>query len=386
MSSLESGLASRGVRDLAIAGLCWAFVLITPFPFTAAGSAQPSHALVILIVLISLTRREIVNLPLAVPLSWLLFASYVAVSSAIWASILGDMEPLVYAGPIILGVLVFLSFVVEIRRDARRVLAALRWASFLALILQSIMLLSANWAPGVARGSLFFSNPNQLAYFTLLATSIFLASHQIREDAPPLMTWIALGCASVLVVFSGSKAGLLGVVVLLALALLAHRRGRGVVMAILSLTLLLALPYLIELITTWGQVMFVFGQQDDSFAGRGYDRLWRFPYFLILGAGEGVFQRFSGLYDVEIHSTIGAILFSYGVVGTGLLMAAVIFSLDRFMRGPMYLLPVLVYGVAHNGIRQPLFWVLLAIALTYGYAAGSIRARQEVADGSSRSC
>jgi hypothetical protein len=101
-------------------------------------------------------------------------------------------------------------------------------------------------------------------------------------------------------------------------------------------------------------MIFKLGQSDDSLAGRGYDRFWRFPEYLIFGAGEGDFQRFAGMYDVEIHSTLGSLVFSYGIVGAGLAVLATLMTIERRPAGLLYLMPAMAYGVAHNGIRQPL--------------------------------
>ena len=57
-------------------------------------------------------------------------------------------------------------------------------------------------------------------------------------------------------------------------------------------------------------------QQDDSFTSRGYDRIWQFPEYLLLGAGEGAYSRFRNWDDNEFHSTFGTIVFSYGFVGS----------------------------------------------------------------------
>src|SRR5918994_582076 len=64
-------------------------------------------------------------------------------------------------------------------------------------------------------------------------------------------------------------------------------------------------------------------QGDDSLAGRGYDRIWRHPEHLVFGAGEGAglrFTEFGGLVK-EMHSTLGTVLFSYGIVGFSLFVA-----------------------------------------------------------------
>src|SRR5262249_31537568 len=62
------------------------------------------------------------------------------------------------------------------------------------------------------------------------------------------------------------------------------------------------------------------GQQtDDSAAGRGYNRIIDYPQYLILGAAEGGYDRFVNIH-LELHSTLGTIFFSYGIVGSCLFL------------------------------------------------------------------
>jgi hypothetical protein len=99
-----------------------------------------------------------------------------------------------------------------------------------------------------------------------------------------------------------------------------------------------------------------------------------YPEHLILGAGEGASERFytpryredSG---AEVHSTLGVVLFAYGIPGTALFLL----FLWRLARAdPAHVLtlivPLLVYGLAHNGLRFSLLWFCLAVV--YGTARG----------------
>jgi hypothetical protein len=102
------------------------------------------------------------------------------------------------------------------------------------------------------------------------------------------------------------------------------------------------------------------GQKDDSFAARGYDRIWLTPEYLIAGAGEGAFNRFSN--NNEMHSTFGTILFSYGLPGAALFLLVLWII---FRRAPprylVYFVPVCLYGITHQGLRFTQFWIFLAL-------------------------
>ena len=62
-------------------------------------------------------------------------------------------------------------------------------------------------------------------------------------------------------------------------------------------------------------------QKDDSLLHRGYIRLLRNPQYLVLGAGEGAFERLTDeAFDKEFHSTLGNVLMSYGILGLVILV------------------------------------------------------------------
>ncbi len=362
-------------RDAASAALLWLLIVCTPFPLGQTGSIQLSHILLSVLVIIAITRPVVLDLPVIVLLLWIAFASYVLSVGMIWASLLGDFEPLIYALPIALGVATFFIVLLELRRNAPRVITILRNACLISLLLQGALLVVGQWDLTSARGTLFFANPNQLAYFALLAGSIFFACHHLRNDGSVAMMFAMSILTSGLLLFSRSKAGIVALAFLLVLAVARQQRGRIVVLPSIALITLAALPQLFEFFTEIVPTLLQIGsEQDESLAGRGYDRIWRFPQYLFFGAGEGAFQRFRSMYDVEIHSTLGSLIFSYGLVGAGLALLALVASIGRSLAGFLYLGPVMIYGLAHNGIRQPLLWVLLAVAVSFEFSSRAVKA------------
>jgi len=101
------------------------------------------------------------------------------------------------------------------------------------------------------------------------------------------------------------------------------------------------------------------------FEERGYDRIWRNQQYLVLGAGEGGLSRFDDtayVKSMEIHSSAGTVLFSYGVVGSMLFLV----FMWRVIRGArvrlmITLLPPLLYTGAHQGLRFTMLWIVLAV-------------------------
>jgi hypothetical protein len=106
-------------------------------------------------------------------------------------------------------------------------------------------------------------------------------------------------------------------------------------------------------------------QEDDSLFHRGYIRLIQNPQYLAFGAGEGGFERLTQDAEKqgkELHSTLGTILMSYGLIGLGLFAALM---LVIFGRAPLvsiaYLVPVMMYSITHMGLRFSEFWVFLGL-------------------------
>jgi hypothetical protein len=223
-----------------------------------------------------------------------------------------------------------------------------------------------------ARNSGSFDNPNQLGYFGLLVASCWFALH---ERAP--LSWLdgaITAGALFLCISSSSRAAVLGAVALPAIALFRHGIStRAIPLAAVSLVAGTIVAYamadqLAEGIAQQRVVeRFDQSKQHDSFAGRGYDRLWLYPEHLIVGAGEGAYDRFlrSQGGDNEIHSSFATILFGYGILGTALFLGLMwrVCSYQGW-HGLALMAPLAVYGLAHQGLRATLLWVLLGILLS----------------------
>ena len=99
--------------------------------------------------------------------------------------------------------------------------------------------------------------------------------------------------------------------------------------------------------------------RDDNLSGRGYDRLTKYPKYLVFGSGEGQSSRFG--YSIEFHSTLGNILMSYGIIGLVLYLTSVISAIRNNRWKDAYtVFFILLYGLTHNGIRNTLLWMLVA--------------------------
>ena len=220
-----------------------------------------------------------------------------------------------------------------------------------------------------------FNNPNQLGYWALLLACCLLVLK--RDQKLSLIDFMVLCGAGYLTMASLSKAAMLSFVMLLVMALVSQRLTRILKLMFLALAFVATATAVLDSAAI-GRFLSIgaveraadrlddIGQQgDDSMAGRGYDRIWRHPEHLIFGAGEGAAWRFAKFAGpvLEIHSTLGTVLFSYGIVGFSLFLALLIVV---FRRGPLaymlYSLPLWTYGMTHQGLRTTMLWIFLALA------------------------
>lgn len=104
---------------------------------------------------------------------------------------------------------------------------------------------------------------------------------------------------------------------------------------------------------------------ENLITDRGYYRITEYPEYWILGAGEGAYlERFGRI--MEFHSTLGNIQVSYGIIGLILFLKFLYLALKNNKFRDWYILfCILIYGITHNGIRNSLFWIFLALLVSF---------------------
>ena len=94
---------------------------------------------------------------------------------------------------------------------------------------------------------------------------------------------------------------------------------------------------------------------------RGLDKLYNYPIYNILGAGDGLYGRFVES-TMEIHSTFPGVLFYYGIVPFSLLIAWMWSMLQgtSYSIAPVYL-AMLIESLTLANQRQPVFWMIIVL-------------------------
>lgn len=227
---------------------------------------------------------------------------------------------------------------------------------------------------GVWRSVGTFNNPNQLGYYSVCMLSL-VGLLYLRGTIGRVMLGAMLAGILFLAVASLSKAAMLACAAgVIAIAFsLGWKRGRvvvGIVVVALMLTFLVSEYDSGEL----GEYKFVkrlqdIGtQDDDSIASRGYSVLTE------MGASEFLFgfgsQGVKEIVGHEVHSTVASYFASFGFFA-GFLLVAFLFKWCRrllFRDGLLGVMiaafPAMLYGVAHNGSRFTIFWLLLAFSMS----------------------
>jgi hypothetical protein len=220
-----------------------------------------------------------------------------------------------------------------------------------------------------SRQALFFNNENQLGYFSVLAGTIILlgARHVTIRAWHQALFFAALGYLALL---SQSRSALLG---LGALAILAHLdRPLRLMMVLGALAVASALLLVAPPLLSKSEERLVVGGEYDTFATRGYDRIVNYPEHVLFGAGEGAYERFrSELYASELHSSYGTLLFCYGIPGTALFTLVLWLFCRHDPWTALFVIPALVHGMGHQGLRFAFFWATLAFLYGCAVRAGA---------------
>ncbi len=226
----------------------------------------------------------------------------------------------------------------------------------------------------LSRATGTFNNPNQMAYFAIclgaLALTLYLA-HLIKT---PLT--ILLFISGLLLVFAAlSKAGLIGfMLVLFAFSItIAHRAHWGI-----AAIALFAAPLCVVYILSAGFFEHAYALQrlhgigsdgDDTLYQRGYLMFRHFntPFEVIFGLGSTKVQN---TLSHEVHSTLFYNLVNYSFIGFLLYAGFLVVWAKQLVKGFGILAMIgitgapMLYGLAHNGTRFTIFYVLVACGLS----------------------
>ncbi len=362
--------------------LVWcAFVICIPFYVFDSGLPQPGDFLMLLLLPLALYswNGRLVGVFARPFRILLLFTLWVVIVQYSWATILGNwglhgkdtflLFPIYY----LFNALVMLVSLILYQRHGDPFLRLTTWCLLTSIGLQVVGSFFTYY--NHLRDAVFFNNPNQLGYYSVLAACM-LGLLQRKLKLGLLLTVAGLLGCMYLALLSASRAAAGGAAVVLLVTLISNPK---IVLAAVPLIAALVLtgPVARALEKTEHRVKVDQFKQHSFLEERGWGRITDNPEYVILGAGEGGTSRFrdSLIGTHEIHSSAGMLIFSYGIVGTSLFLWFALRVVQGARLGATLMLsPIVAFTIAHHGLRDSMLWMVLAIFLTLKHRRGPVSA------------
>lgn len=248
---------------------------------------------------------------------------------------------------------------------------------FISLVITSVGLVMSLGSGG--RGLGYFNNPNQLGYYALIVFTYVLVCGQgfnrvINISMIVMSVWA--------VIASSSKAAFLGIIISTVFYILfasedGSKKRIGIQLLGIAFVGILAYVFFFStnrivlsnesLLMMRRRILNMSLENDTALGGgRGYDRIKEVGIHLLWGVGEGAYNRFQTMTNMEVHSTFASLIVSYGLIGFIGYVTLFFKSISNrryTIRNLAIVSGLLFYQMSHNGIRNTLLWLLLAILL-----------------------
>lgn len=346
--------------------------IVFPVYLFPPGSMQVSHLLLAIAAMLTAWHQRIF---IRNPVLILLALAFISLSRETYAVFDGD-SPKALVQPMFILYNAMLLVAVQTYYSTSGSARCFQWGfagavilALVVMVVQDGIALTGNLGERDERFSGTFSHANQFAYFTTITFSLAVLLYIFKHISARVLT-ISIAALVVMTLSSLSKAGILGIstgLFFLSIGVVPMRLLMA--MAAVGIFLLHQFGYidLSELLVV-KRVLHIGEDQDDGFAQRGYFLLFEHantPLELWFGLGaEGVRQ----VHDREIHSTYLSYFGNCGLVG-GFLYLMFLFSwvhtLYRSLplsQAAAIVFPVLLYGIAHNGTRFSILYILIALS------------------------
>lgn len=345
------------------------YIIMTPVYLFPSGMPQPGDFLVPIGVAVLFLTRKKIKFPSAVAksfvlasLSFFVWVLIVSLGNALLSNLTDILNAAIFG--IFNFMLILMGFAAtQNNKRAHEMIAKALIGSTVIMFLGFLV----NFT-GTSRQTAMFNNPNQLAFFSILT----LAGLIHVTDGSGLLRFRFVIPATMLIIANLAAASLTGYAAIglltCAWALKVGVR-RLFVLCFVGLIAVLLMPFsfininsnsFFEIISN--RFLIFDAKLDGGFIERGYDRIFDFPQYLLFGAGEGGLSRFGIEAALELHSTFGTILFSYGVVGLLLFLNIIRLACRGATLVELVLLAApLAYSITHHGFRFSSFWIFLVI-------------------------
>ncbi len=378
IGAAQTKYAEPGARALSVSsGLLFMAVLLEPIYLLPNGVPQISDIFFVAFIAASLLASERGQISPLFTLLLYVFGFWVFSVTAFWAMFLSMPLGMLHALYIIYNGIICWRVAVH-TAASDKLLKAIAVGSLVSLCIQALLVVTSSDA---YRATGTANNPNQFGYWALNAVAVsFLADRYW----PAFRKWAILAAiaAATVLLHSISRAAGAAFAMMLAILALQSRKSRALAVAlgILAAPLIILTPSQISTITS--QISIITGSElfdrwqkrishsgeglsvSESLTYRAYDRIFNYPEYLAFGASAlapGRFGSYGKVYGKEIHSTFGNLIFSYGIIGLTLFLSMLAVVIYGNLHNAVFLLPAIVYGFTHNGIRSTLLWILIGL-------------------------
>ena len=362
------------------------YFVLKPFYLWSSGLPQPADLLLIMYMVIAVMMNGGKLKAIYATIKWkntfFVLCIIQLLVNLFWYLFTDDREMIVASAQYFFNYLA-ISLCIHIIADSgvEKTAKAVCSGSFISVLIAAVSVMLGLGNDKSGRPSGFFNNPNQLGYYAIIVLTIMLL---FRNMIHKKQYWVMLFATIYLNIQSLSKASVISVVILLlAEAIVLYREDRNIkrfalmllIVSVLGTIIFLFLfsdlalffnsPILLQLKT---RMIGISTENDSSLmTGRGYARVYEMGINYLWGMGEGAYERFETLKRFEVHSTYINLFVSYGVIvfaGYIKLFAQAIKCHYRTFRNIAYMSGLFFYFLTHNGIRNTLLWILLALLIS----------------------
>jgi hypothetical protein len=354
----------------------FAFLLTGPFQFMPNGMPQFSDIIMAVGLLLCFVVNIVRHRTMKISKTYLIaltFAAYTSTINMTYFIFLKDFSFFLGSLYYIYNASVFIFFSFLIRKKPDRAIACVYVGIVITILFQTLYLSVDPQFRGV-RAIGTFANPNQLAYWSWLCV-VSLIMLKINKGLNLFDVFLIL-CLGFIESMALSKAGIICYLLVLGSLPFTKLLPGSLRYTLLAVTAIATIFSSFSLLNVSDEIESnehirkavsrlenIGEESDDSAQGRGYNRILDNPEYLLIGAGEGGYNRFHDTaIPLELHSTIGTLIFSYGIPGLGIFLF-LLYSIGRNNNPYVFFLLalVIVYGVVHQNIRFTHFWIFLGI-------------------------
>lgn len=356
--------------------LYMAYFILLPFYFWRSGLPQLSDIIFIILVFTYMVKKrmklQFYLRSKSFMVTGLLFVTYIFFANSIWMLIIGESNTIGLASLYYIYNYVICLFLIFLYSEYSKKILMLTYKSIIISIGLQILLIFIRGGFTGRRMMLGFNNPNQLGYYALLCLSISIFISNTLNVKVKWFIFVLISC-ELLIFASLSSSAIISSLSLLFFYSLAKSNNKKLkiitVTIIIIIIMITTIFFMTSNILINNTIVKGLGNRAQGLVGkvsrfsteRGYYRITKYPKYWIFGAGEGEYLKRFGT-RLEFHSTLGNIQVSYGIMGSFLFLLFLYFALKNSGSGFWYIIfSILMYGLTHNGIRNGLFWILLAL-------------------------